>query len=233
MDELIFIAIFCGAIVLVVILLYLVSSLLERRRQAELVSRAALLGFKAVQPEEFRPREMFPELLLLKQAHPTNDLLLKREASGRQPSQYIFDMELHGGQGQSESMTVFLLHAADLDLPPFLLKGRDKTRFTARLIHDVTRATQSWLHHYKAVSVDAPQQFTRQYELLSTETNPGLRSYFTQSLTNSLASKPGWQVEGVGQWLLLYQRGILVRPSGLTDFVTECQAIAHLFSHQN
>ncbi|MES9873482.1 MAG: hypothetical protein ABW146_10240 [Candidatus Sedimenticola sp. 6PFRAG7] len=229
MDALIFIAIFAGGIIGLVAILFLIANYLSNRRIGAIITQGTLLGFSALPVKGFNPRSLAPSLLLLERTRVMDNLLLQRVTGGGEQSQYIFDIELRGGEAQHEKMTVCLQQLKELQIPPFMLKGRDKTRFTTRFLHDLTRMTQSWLHHYRPVQIDAPDDFNNHYELLAPAGGREIKRHFTTRLLRLLETHPGWQMEGAGEWLFLYRRGELVKAHQLVGFVTECQVLGQGF----
>ena len=217
-------------VIAVVILLGVIIVLVKfwtNRRRKNLVLRASLLGFTELPSKDFNIKNTYPSFLLLQRAHLIHDLILQRKLN-RELLQHVFNIELRGGN-EHEKITLSLFRLPGLQLPKFMIKGRDKIRFTTRILHDVGRFTQSLLHHYHVLPIKLSKDFQKQYELLAPAESHGLERLFTSELIQLFEKHPGWQVEGMEDWLLLYHRATMIKPTQFSNFVTESQTLAEAF----
>lgn len=227
MDIFLSIVAVIGVLLGLIIVLFRIEKFWKNRRRKTLLPQALQFGFTELPSKDFNIRTNYPSFLLLQRAHLNHDLILQRKL-GRGLLQHVFDVDLRGGN-QHEQITLCLVRFPDLQLPKFMIRGRDKIRFTMRIIHDVGRFTQSYLNHYHALPIKLSEDFQKQYELLAPNDSHGLERIFTSELIQLFEEYAGWQVEGMEDWILLYRRGIMVKPSQFSNFVSESQTLAEGF----
>lgn len=228
MESFLVIAVFSGIIVCVISVLVLIEKYWCNRRREAILPRATQLGFTELPSANFDIKKNYSPFLVLRSAHLINDFVIHRGLD-REKQQHVFDIELHSGRGQCEKMTLCVIRLPNLNLPKFMIKGRDKIRFTMRFLHDINRSIQTLLSHYRPIGLAFSKKFQRHYKVLTPEDRHGLQGVFNPELIQLFENHIGWQVEGMGDWLLFYRRGILVRPSLFEKFVTECQELAEGF----
>jgi hypothetical protein len=228
METVLIIAAFVIVIVVLVFILVQIEKFWSKRRCKAILPRAVDLGFTKTVAEGFSIKEHYPPFIALTPAYLTSDFIIQRQLDGEK-QQHIFNIELRSGQGQCEKITFCLIHLPGINLPTFLIKGQDKMRFTMRLIHDVSRSAQTFIYHYHPVPVSTSETFQKHYQLLAPEGRDDFQKIFKPELIQLFETHPEWQVEGMGEWLLFYRRGTLVKPSKFKDFVTESMTIADAF----
>lgn len=228
METFLFTAAFVALLVVVISVIVMIEKFNSKRRKQSIIPLAQEMGFTEINPEDFNIKERYPHFLALATAHLSHNFILQRQLeSGLQ--QHIFDIELRSGNGQSEKISLCLIHLPGINLPTFLIKGRDKVRFTMRLIHDVGRATQSLIFQYHPVAIQS-EAFAKHYQLMAPDSSYGFEYLFTPELVDKITCIPNWQMEGMGDWLLFYQRGTMVKASQFNSFANDCMAIAEAFN---
>ena len=227
METLMLTAAFVLILVVVISAFVMAEKFIGKRRRQGIIPLAMRMGFRETSAGDFNIKESYPHFLALSTAHLLYDYVIQRQLDGGM-QQHIFDIELRSGNGQSEKISLSLIHIPGINLPTFLIKGRDKVRFTMRLIHDVSRAAQSMIFQYHPVEISS-EKFRQHYQLMAPDSSYGFDKLFTPELIQSFEQHPNWQVEGMGDWLLFYRRGTLVKPSEFKQFTNDCLALADGF----
>jgi len=227
METFIATAAFVLILIVVISTLVMAEKLIRKRRKQGIMPLATAMGFTEISAEDINIKQSYPHFLALSTAHLLYDYIIQRQLEdGIQ--QHIFDIELRSGNGQSEKISLSLIHIPKINLPTFLIKGRDKVRFTMRLIHDVSRAAQSMLFQYHPVEIQS-EMFQQHYQLMAPDSSYGFGKLFTPELMQQFEKHPSWQVEGMGDWLLFYQRGTLIKTSEFKNFTNDCMTLANGF----
>ncbi|NWF37135.1 hypothetical protein [Mariprofundus sp. KV] len=228
METFLITAAFVALLIMVISVLVMIETFTSKRRRQSIIPLARAMGFSEVSPEGFDIKAAYPHFLALSTAHLIHDFIIERQLEhGIQ--QHIFDIELRSGNGQSEKISLCLIHLPGINLPTFLIKGRDKVRFTMRLIHDVGRAAQSLIFQYHPVTIQS-EAFAKQYQLMAPDSSYGFEHLFTPELVQKITDRPNWQMEGMGDWLLFYQRGTVVKARQFNSFTNDCMALADAFN---
>jgi len=228
METFLMTAAFVVLVIVLISALVMAEKLLSKRRRQSMIPLAKEMGFSEISPDGFNIKEAYPHFLALSTAHLIHDFIIQRQLEGG-IQQHIFDIELRSGNGQSEKISLCLICLPGINLPTFLVKGKDKVRFTTRLIHDVGRAAQSLIFQYHPVAIQS-EAFEKYYQLTAPDSSYGFEHLFTPELIRKFINHPKWQMEGMGDWLLLYQRGTIIKPSRFEAFVNDCMDLANGFN---
>lgn len=227
METFIATAAFVLILIAVISALVMAEKFINTRRKQAIIPQAKAMGFTEISAEDTSLKQGYPHFLALSTARLLYDYIVQRQLEGG-IQQHILDIELRSGNGQSEKISLSLIHIPRINLPTFLIKGRDKVRFTMRLIHDVSRAAQSTLFQYHPVEIQS-EIFQQHYRLMAPDSSYGFEKLFTPELIKQFEKHPNWQVEGMGDWLLFYQRGTLVKTSEFRNFSNDCMTLADGF----
>lgn len=133
---------------------------------------------------------------------------------------YLFDYGYEEfGRQQPVHQTVFFLHSQRLVLPELCLQPET-------LKHKLGQ-----LFGWDDIDFVRYPKFSKQYRLTG-EDEGYIRHHFTEEVLNYFTIHKGWSVEGIGYYLLVYKKGLLLPPEDIEHLYRRGLEVYALFSNQ-
>lgn len=214
--------IYIGAVVAIVAIIYLITAWFDRRRTEALTAVSMEIGFLFV-GKEWKDVPQPPQLqsALFSRGHAkTFRNIMTGSAAGRRA--YLFDYKYtvgHGRSARTYNQTVAAYCKDGLQLPSFSLNSQG-------LMHKLWDAVV-----HKDITFDSNPNFGARYILRSDEVER-TKVVFTPPLLSfleSLDTQKKWQMEGMGDTLIVYRAGKKAKPGDFKLFLEETSALAGQF----
>jgi hypothetical protein len=194
----------------------------EQRRSEALRSTASMLGF-TLEAESQKPEDagFDPALASLRRGRSSKirNLMRGREIDG---DLAVFDFRYTVSTGKSAhtvEQTVAGFRRKTFRLPPFRLRPENLFDRIGQVFGQ------------QDIDIDSNPEFSKAYRLSGAEPDQ-VRSLFERQAAHYLGSVPGWTVEGLGEWLLVFRQGVRVKPEQYPTFLEETRRIARLFEQR-
>ncbi|MFC1679418.1 hypothetical protein ACFL2T_04335 [Elusimicrobiota bacterium] len=206
---------FFGAIVAVAIGWHYYS---EKKRREAMADAAYHLGLEFSPDASFLETGEFARFQVFNEGHSRKfKNVIKGEVSKRPVN--IFDYQYTTGGGKNSTthratMAVFTLPKGDM--PQFELRPE-------HIFHKIGA-----VFGYQDIDFDTHPEFSKTY-LLRGKSEQDVRGLFRMDVLYHFESHPGWSVEGVGQWMVIYRANKRVDPEQLRAFVDDTQGIVSVF----
>jgi hypothetical protein len=202
----------------VVGVVFAVHAHLEKRRREALSRMALRLGFSFTPNSRETPGEAYGTLPLFTRGHSRGARnVVEGVASGHHTR--IFDYQYTVGSGKHSSthrQTVVAFHLAGNSLPEFSMEPE-------HVFHKIGEA-----FGYKDIDFAHHPEFSKGYFLRGKD-EQAIRTLFQPSLLTLFNRQKGWNVEGGGDRLIVYQWSKRAKPEETGRFLEEAIRIAGLF----
>ncbi len=148
----------------------------------------------------------------------TVENVLRRQDGLLEKDAYIFDYSYREfGTKHTIRQTVFFLQSQHLTLPGLELQPET-------VIHKLGE-----LFGYEDIDFLRFPKFSRQYRLTGDDEDY-IRHHFTADVLNYFTLNKGWSVEGIGYYLIVYKKGMLLPPEEIMHLFQRGMTIFKLFS---
>ncbi|MBC8441124.1 MAG: hypothetical protein H8D87_15740 [Deltaproteobacteria bacterium] len=215
-----------ASVLVVVVYIYLWYLPRKKRRTEGLANNAARLGFTFEGDISVKPKEKFAPLRLFC-IHPPG--MMENVIKSSRPPFWIFDYEYHIPRDQDVRQTVAIFEKAVGRWPAFILDSKERERFTVAAMRILTQKLTGWQLNYKKVDFSSHAKFSKQYNVFCNGNPKDLDGILTQRVLDFFVRKPGWHVEALDQWILIYQRGKCIKAKELETFVKSASLISKVF----
>jgi hypothetical protein len=213
---------YVAAVVAIVAIIYAISAWFDRKRTEALTALSLEMGFFFVGKEwKDVPQPPQLETALFNRGHSkTFRNIMSGSVAGLRA--YLFDYKYTVGGGRSSrtfSQTVAAYCKSGVQLPPFSLQPQG-------MMHKLWDAVV-----HKDITFESNPSFAQRYILRSEEVERA-RTVFTPTLLvflEALDPQKKWQIEGVGDTLLVYRGGKKAKPAAFKTFLEETSALASQF----
>lgn len=215
MDSFFLIFIFATVLGFIVFcsLLYLLR---KKRRTKHLTHSAEYHGFRFEGDIDVNPKDKFAPLRLFSlRVQGKMENVLKR----KNPKIWIFDYEYSIPRDQDVGQTVAMIEMRKIKLPPTVIETRKKERFTVAAMRLLTQKIANWQLSYKEIDFSTHTEFTESYRVFFKNDSESLKRFLTAPLIDFLVHNPGWNVEVMNQWLLIYHHGKYLKPKEFDTFI--------------
>jgi len=215
MDNFFLIFIFASVLGLIVFcsLWYLLR---KKRRAKHLTHSAGYHGFRFEGDIDANPKDKFASLRLFSlrvQGKMKN--VLKRN----NPAIWIFDYEYSIPRDQDVGQTVAMIEMRKIKLPPTVIETRKKERFTVAAMRLLTQKLANWQLSYKEIDFSIHPEFAESYRVFCENDSESLKGFLTAPLIDFLVQNPGWNIEAMNQWLLIYRHGEYLKLKEFDTFI--------------
>ena len=188
-------------------------------REKSLRELAARRGYQFAATDEFHLQRQLQGFRLSTRGRArqiTN--VLRRQHGLLEHDAYIFDYQYEDfGHESTVRQTVLYLHSQRLGLPEVTLQPETLLHKLGELfgLHDID-------------FVRFPK-FSKQYRLTGGDEDY-IRHQFTDEVLNYFTLNKGWSLEGLGYYLLLYKKGVLLPPEQIDALYRRGMEVFDLFS---
>jgi hypothetical protein len=218
-----------GILVLIFLLLILGGAIFyglyirPKKRHDELSAYAAKLGF-TLQPDPISlPLETIAPLRLFC-IQPTGGEF-KNVFVSNEPKRMIFDYEYHIPRDQTVGQTVALFETHGKQWPKLVVETKIKERFTVQFMRSLTQKLANWMTGYQEIDLSLYPEFAEHYRVFSAR-EPKLFSELLPDVTRKiLLQNPGWTLEAMDNWVLIYRQGKYIEPKSLERFIDQVENI--------
>lgn len=224
MDNFFLISIFASVLGLIVYccLWYLLR---KKRRAKHLTHSARDHGFRFEGDIDATPKDKFAPLRLFTLRVPGK---MKNVLKRNNPSIWIFDYEYCIPWDQDVGQTVVMIEMPKIKWPQTVIETRKKERFTVAAMRLLTQKLANWQLSYKEVDFSIHPEFAESYRVFCRNDLKSLKGLLTSPFLDFLVQNPGWNVEAMDQWLLVYRHGQYLKPKEFETFTNLVLAILKL-----
>ena len=207
-----------GALVVANLLAGLGFWLLRRSRDRELAVWASRARFAYEEDGEELLLEPFGALPLFRdRTNPRISSVISGVWNGLDLRFFVFRYRNSGRRRpHTVEQTVAVVRVADASLPQFSLRPRHWSMFLLPGRPSI-------------VSFPDEKAFEDVYVLEGVD-EAAARNLFRGELTRYLAARPGWGIEGIGEWVVCYRWGDRCSPKRLRPFLEQVRAFHNVFS---
>ncbi|MGB3801574.1 MAG: hypothetical protein WA952_17285 [Lewinella sp.] len=148
----------------------------------------------------------------------TLDNILRKQDALLEKDTYIFDYSYQEfGTNHTIRQTVFFLQSPKLTLPS--LEMQPET-----IVHKLGE-----LFGFDDIDFVRFPKFSKQYRLTGDD-EEYIRHHFTEDVLNYFTLNKGWSVEGIGYYLIVYKKGMLLPPEEVMHLFQRGMTVFKLFS---
>ena len=187
----------------------------KKRRAKNLAHSSERHGFRFVGDIDAKPKDKFAPLRLFCLRVPGK---MKNVLKRNNPKIYIFDYEYSIHRDQFVGQTVVVLEIRKTKLPPTVIETIKKERFTVAAMRLLTQKITNWQLNYKKVDFSSHPEFAKSYRVFCKNDPESLKEFLTASLIDFLVQNPGWNIEALKHWLLIYRPGEYLKPKEFDTF---------------
>ena len=182
-------------------------------------------GFTFVGDIDVTPKDKFAPLRLFGLRSPGT---MKNVLKCSSPPLWVFDYEYFIPRDQDVGQTVSLFEMSKTEWPPLVIEGRRKERFTVAAMRLLTQKIANWQLSYKEVDISSNPELSKHYRIFCDNDQERLKDLIAAPALDFFSQNPGWNVEALNQWLLIYRHGKYVKPKELNTFINSVLAIYEL-----
>ena len=144
--------------------------------------------------------------------------ILRRQDAMLENDAYLFDYSYREyGSKYTIRQTVFFLQSRELTLPTLALQPET-------LVHKLGE-----LFGFEDIDFVRYPKFSKQYRLTGDDEDY-IRHHFTDDVLNYFTLNKGWSVEGIGYYLIIYKKGMLLPPEEIMHLYQRGMTVSQLFS---
>jgi len=92
----------------------------------------------------------------------------------------------------------------------------------------LTQKIANWQLSYKEVDISSNPELSKHYRIFCDNDQKRLKDLIAAPALDFFPKNPGWNVEALNQWLLIYHHGKYVKPKELNTFINSVLAIYEL-----
>lgn len=222
----VFLIFIISCVLLVTAYIYLWHLPRKKRRIKGLANNAARLGFTFEDNISVKPKEKFAPLRLFC-IHPPG--MMENVIKSSRPPFWIFDYEYHIPRDQDVRQTVAVFEKRANKLPTFIIESREKERFTVAAMRMLTQKLANWQLSFQELDFSFHPKFSKHYRVFYKGEKEDLKGLFSDPILDFFVQKPGWYIEKMNQWMLIYQRGKCIKPKELETFIKSASTISQVF----
>ncbi len=184
-----------------------------------------LHGFTFEGNIDVTPKDKFAPLRLFSLQSPGT---MKNVLKCSRPPFWVFDYEYFIHRDQDVGQTVVLFEMNKTKWPPLVIESRKRERFTVAAMRLLTQKVANWQLRYKEVDISFNPKFSKHYRIFCDKDREGLKDLIATPALDFFCQNPGWNVEALNQWLLMYRHGKYVKPKELNTFINSVLVIYEL-----
>lgn len=212
MDIFFIISILASILMTVIIYIYL----RKKHRIKNLIHNSASHGFVFQGDIDLKPVDKFAPLRLFSlQGQGTMKNVLKRN----NPSIWVFDYEYNIPHDQNVGQTVVIIEMYKTKYPPIVIETRKKERFTVAFMRVLTQKLTNWQQNYHEINTSKHPEFAKSYCFFCQNNLKKPEELLPDTLFDFMIQNPGWNIEIIDQWLLIYHPGKYLKGKEFDSFL--------------
>ena len=200
----------------------------KKRRVAHLIHNASFYDFRFEGDSDATPGDTFAPLRLFSLRVPGK---MKNVLTRTVPPMWVFDYEYSIQWDQDVGQTVAIIEMRKTKWPPTVIESGKRERFTVAAMRLFTQKLANWQFRYREVDLSTYPAFGKRYRAFCQGDPDNVKGFLTQPFRDFLVQNPGWNVETMGQWLLIYRQGQYLRPEEFGSFIETVLAIYQLIEN--
>lgn len=173
-------------------------------------------GFTFTGETDVVPKEKFAPLRLFSLQKPGN---MKNVFKCEKSSMWIFDYEYSITWDQTVGQTVAVFKTDNIKWPHLVIESRKKERFTVEAMRKLTQKLANWQLRCKEIDVSFHPGFSKIYRVFSDDVPEKFKNLIPEPVLDLLCQNPGWNVEAMDRWVLMYRQGKYVKPKVFDTFI--------------
>jgi len=200
----------------------------KKRRAKQLTHSASFHDFRFEGDIDATPRDTFAPLRLFSLSVPGK---MKNVLTRTIPSMWIFDYEYSIPRDQDVGQTVAMIEMGKTKWPSTVIEIRKRERFTVAAMRLFTQKLANWQLSYKEVDFSSHPAFAQRYRVFCQRDPDNVKGLLTASFRDFLVHNPGWNVEAMNQWLLIYRQGQYLKPKEFGAFISSILSVYKLIEN--
>ena len=210
----------------VVVCIYLGYRNKKQTRAQGLASFAAGIGFEFLGNIAEKPKDKFA-LVRLFCFHDAGTMENVMKCSD--PKLWIFDYEYDIPRDQEVCQTVALFEKNRGHWPAFIIESKKQERFTVAAMRRLTQKLANWQYHFQEIDISFHPQFSNHYRVFCQGDPKDTKALLTIQTLDFLIKMPGWYIETMDKYMLVYKRGNRIKPKELEHFYQSVIQISKVF----
>lgn len=172
-------------------------------------------GFTVAVEIDITPKEKFAPLRLfsLRTAGKMENVFTRGN-----PATWIFDYRYTISWDQTVGQTVAVFKTDNMKWPHVIIESRKRERLTVAAIRKLTQKLANWQLGCQEVDVCFHPGFYKNYRVFCNDQTENIKNFIPPSLLDMLSQNPGWNIESMDQWILIYRQGKTVNPYDFESF---------------
>ena len=150
--------------------------------------------------------------------HSRPDAMDSRLTRGN-PTMWIFDYQYTISWDQTVGQTVAVFETDNRKWPHIIIESRKRERLTVAAMRKLTQKVANWQLGCKEVDVCFHPGFYKNYRVFCNDQAEHIKNFMPRSLLDMLSQHPGWNLEAMDRWVLVYQQGKTVKPNTFDPFI--------------
>ena len=182
-------------------------------------------GFTFEGDIDVAPKDKFAPLRLFSLQLPGK---MENVLKSSSPPLWVFDYEYFIPRDQDVGQTVALFEMDKTEWPPLVIESRKKERFTVAAMRLLTQKIAKWQLSYREIDLSSNPELSKHYRIFCDNDQERLKDLIAAPALDFFPKNPGWNVEALNQWLLIYRHGKYVKPKELDTFINSISAICEV-----
>lgn len=179
-------------------------------------------GFTLAVEKDIDPKEKFAPLRLFSLRTPGK---MENVFTRGNPAMWIFDYEYSISWDQTVAQTVAVFETDGMKWPHIIIESRKRERLTVAAMRKVTQKLANWQLGCKEVDVCFHPGFYKNYRIFCNDQAENIKKIMPPSLLDVLSQNPGWNIEAMDRWVLIYRQGKTVKPNAFDPFINTVMRI--------
>jgi hypothetical protein len=179
-------------------------------------------GFTVAVKADITPKEKFAPLRLF--SLQTAGKMENAFTRGN-PAMWIFDYQYTISWDQTVSQTVAVFKTDNMKWPHIIIESRKRERLTVAAMRKLTQKLANWQLGCQEVDVCFHPGFYKNYRVFCNDQTENIKNFISPSLLDMLSQNPGWIIESMDQWILIYRQGKTVKPNDFESFFLTAMSI--------
>lgn len=187
----------------------------KKRRLQNLTQQALNHGLTVAAATDMAPKEKFGPLRLFS---PQTAGKIENVFTRANPAMWIFDYEYTISWDQTVGQTVAVFETDNCKWPHIIIESRKRERLTVAAMRKLTQKLANWQLGCQEVDVCFHPGFYKNYRVFCNDQAESIKNLMRPSLLDMLSQNPGWNIEVMDRWVLIYRQGKVVKPNTFDPF---------------
>jgi hypothetical protein len=109
--------------------------------------------------------------------------------------------------------------------PHIIIENRKRERLTVAAMRKLTQKVANWQLGCQEVDACFHPGFYQHYRVFCNDQAENIKNFLPSSLLDMLSQNPGWIIESMDQWILIYRQGKTVKPNDFESFFLTAMSI--------